>query len=160
MTIRFSAFAVQAAVFTWLAFLPQPAICSVLFENKIQDLLASGPVGLLAGQTSSVCAANLDSSPISVLIALFQPSTGALLASKQVQLASGVGDCLNFSSLQAGSNVIGFVVQNGRVNDQGAIVQDRPGGGGCIAASVQIQTSNPNNAPGQTFLYVPMQTFH
>src|SRR5437879_2551099 len=45
MTIRFSAFVAQAIVFTWLAFLPQPAICSVLFENKIRDLLASGPVG-------------------------------------------------------------------------------------------------------------------
>jgi len=159
MTIRFPAFAAQAVVFTLLAYLPQPARCSVLFENKIQDLLASGPVGLLPGQTASVCAANLDSSPVSVLIALFQPSTGALLASKQVQLGSGLGDCLNFSSPQAGPNVIGLVVQNGRVNAQGAIVQDRPGGG-CITASVQIQTSNLNNTAGQTFLYVPMQVFH
>jgi hypothetical protein len=159
MTIRSSAFTAQVIVLTCLAFLPQPAQCSVLFENNIRDLLASGPVGLMPGQAASVCAANLDSSPISILIGLMQPSTGALLASKQVQLASGVGDCLNFSSPQTGSNVIGFVVQNGRVNSQGAIVQDRPGGG-CIAASVQIQTSNLNNTPGQTFLYVPMQTFH
>jgi hypothetical protein len=57
------------------------------------------------------------------------------------------------------TNVVGIVVPNAHLSGQGAIVQDRPGGG-CITASLQIQSVNPNNVVGQTLLYLPMQEHH
>ena len=55
--------------------------------------------------------------------------------------------------------MIGLVVANAHLTELGAIVQDRPGSGGCIASSLQIQAAGPNNIAGQTFLYVPMKDF-
>jgi hypothetical protein len=144
------------------AFLLQPAQASVLFENNVLfHFQASGPVSLASGQNASVCATNLDNSPVSVVIALLQPDTRTLIASQQQMLQSGGGTCLNFAPgpNQQGGNVIGLVVPNAQLNDLGGIVQIRPGGGGCIAASVQIQTTTLNNTAGQTFLYVPMKDF-
>ncbi|HZR28399.1 MAG TPA: hypothetical protein VFA71_06430 [Terriglobales bacterium] len=142
------------------------AHASVLFEDSVQDFQVSGPVALSSGQNASVCATNLDDSPVSILIGLLQADGPSILAVKQVTLASGAGACLNFTrqlqpngNPQSGANVIGVVLQGGRVNSQGAIVQDRPGGG-CIAASLQIQFGAANNTPTQTFLYVPMQEHH
>jgi hypothetical protein len=146
--------------------MPAPAQASVLFEDSIQDFQISGPVSLNAGQNAGVCVTNLDDSPVSILIGLLQADTPSLLASKQVTLAPGAGACLNFSrqlqpngNAPAAGNVIGVVIPNGRVNSQGVIVQVGPGGG-CITASLQIQFASPNNLPGQTFLYVPMQEHH
>jgi hypothetical protein len=51
------------------------------------------------------------------------------------------------------------IVPNASLTEFGGIVQDRPGGGGCIAGSLQIQAPAINNTPGQTFLYVPMKDF-
>jgi hypothetical protein len=140
-----------------------PAHTSVLFEDSVQDFQISGPVALSAGQNASVCATNLDDSPVSILIGLLQADMPSLLASKQVTLAPGEGTCLNFSrqvqpngGLQAGGNVIGVIVPDGHVNSQGVIVQDRRSGG-CVTASLQIQFGNAANLPGQTLLFVPMQ---
>src|SRR5215471_3890562 len=90
-----------------------PAHTSVLFEDSVQDFQISGPVALNGGQNASVCATNLDDSPVSILIGLLQADTPSLLASKQLTLAPGAGTCLNFSrqlqpngGLQAGGNVI------------------------------------------------------
>lgn len=163
MTSRFS---LAAATFICLVVLARPAHSSVLFENTVLfDFQASGPVGLGGAQFASVCATNLDSSPISVLIALLQADNGSLLASLPVTLQPGSGTCLNSTfpaspnGPAATRNVIGLVVPNARVAGQGAIVQDRPGGG-CITASLQIQAATLNNVVGQTFLYVPMQVHH
>ena len=142
------------------AILLPPASASVLFENNVLlDFQASGPVSVAAGQNASVCATNPDNSPVSILVALLQADTGSLIATKQQILQSGGGTCLN-SLGQTQGNLIGLVVANAHLTELGAIVQDRPGGGGgCITASVQIQTSPVNNTPGQTFLYVPLQHF-
>jgi hypothetical protein len=134
---------------------------SVLFEHSAPfDFQASGPVSLAAGQNASVCATNLDNSPVFILIALLQADNGSLLAVRQEQLQAGGGSCLNFArSVQTPSgNVIGLAARNAHLTELGAIVQDRPGDG-CIAASVQIQAAGVNNIPGQTFLYAPMKDF-
>jgi len=162
MTSRFS---IAAATFMCLAVLAQPAQSSALANGVLFDFQVSGPVGLAAGQNASVCATNLDSSPISVLIALLQADNGSLLARTAVTLQAGTGTCLNYSFPPSPNgptparNVIGLVVPNARITDLGAIVQDRPGGG-CITASLQIQAGTLNNVAGQTFLYVPMQEHH
>ena len=114
------------------ALLLQPARASVLFENNVLfHFQASGPVSLATGQNASVCATNLDNSPVSVAIGLLQPDTRTLIASKQQTLQSGEGTCLNFTPgpNQQGGNVIGLVVPNAQLNDLGGIVQIRPGGG-------------------------------
>lgn len=145
-----------------------PAAGSVLFENSVlHDFHASGPVLLGPGQNASVCVTDVDESPVSILIGLLQADTGSLLAVREAALQPGEGTCLNFISPApqnnqtpgASANVVGIVVPNARLSGQGAIVQVGPGGG-CIAASLQIQSLNPNNAPGQTILYVPMQEHH
>src|SRR5712691_1534135 len=163
---RFLMVPAKITLLALLVCLAVPAHASVLFEDSVQDFQVSGPVALSSGQNASVCATNLDDSPVSILIGLLQADTPSLLASKQVTLAPGAGTCLNFTrqlqpngNPQSGANVIGVVVPQGRVNGQGEIVQDRPGGG-CIAASVQIQFGTANNLPGQTFLYVPLQDHH
>jgi len=162
----FPAVIARVIVFASLVGLATMAQCSVLFEDSVRDFQVSGPVALNAGQNASVCATNLDDSPVSILIGLLQADTPSIIAVKQVTLASGAGACLNFTGQpspngnpQTAANVIGVIVPNGRVNGQGAIVQDRPGGG-CITASLQIQFGAANNTPGQTFLYVPMQEHH
>jgi hypothetical protein len=158
----------RAAAFVLLVLLPQLAAGSVLFENSIlHNFQASGPVALTPGQNASVCVTNVDQSPVSILIGLLQADTGSLLAVREAALQPGEGTCLNFSRQspqpnqpsEAGTNVVGIVVPNAHLSGQGAIVQDRPGGG-CITASVQIQTVSPNNTAGQTQLYVPMQEHH
>jgi hypothetical protein len=153
----------QMTLLALLVCMSIPAHSSVLFEDTLQDFQLSGPVALNAGQNASVCATNLDDSPVSILIGLLQADTPSLLASKQVTLAPGAGACLNFSrqlqpngNAPTAGNVIGVVIPNGRVNSQGVIVQVGPGGG-CITASLQIQFASANNLPGQTFLFVPMQ---
>jgi len=147
----------KTTVFACLLSLVPAARSSVLFEDSVQDFQVSGPVALHGGQNASVCATNLDDSPVSILIGLLQADTPSLLASKQVTLAPGAGTCLNFTrqNSQSDGNVIAVVIPNGR-GSQGVIVQDRPGGG-CITASLQIQFGTASNLPGQTFLYVPMQ---
>jgi hypothetical protein len=155
----------RAAAFVVLALLPQLAGGSVLFENSVlHDFQASGPVALTLGQNASVCVTNVDDSPISILIGLLQADNGSLLAVREAALPPGEGTCLNFSRQspqpnqppEAGSNVVGIVVPNAHLSGQGAIVQDRPGGG-CITASLQIQSMGLNNTPGQTLLYLAMQ---
>jgi len=136
--------------------------CAV-FDRSVQAFQASGPVSLNAGQTASACATNLDGSPVFILIALLQADNGSLLGTQQVQLPAGGGSCLNFnrtaqSNIQSG-NIIGVIVANGHLTELGVILQDRPGSGGCIAASLQIQSTTINNTGGQTFLYVPMKDF-
>jgi hypothetical protein len=87
-----------------------------------------------------------------------------LLAVKEAALQPGEGACLNFvqPSQQPNGppanalNVVGIVVPSAHLSGQGAIVQDRPGGG-CITASLQIQSVGSSNVVGQTLLYVPMQ---
>jgi hypothetical protein len=49
-----------------------------LADSTLFNFQASGPANLAAGQNASVCATNLDSSPVSVVIAVFQADTGAL----------------------------------------------------------------------------------
>jgi hypothetical protein len=154
--------------FAWLGCLVTPAQASVLFEDSVRDFQVSGPVALTLGQIASVCATNLDDSPVGILLGFLQADRPSLLASRDVVLQPGEGACLNFTREsnqpndipQSEGNVIGVVIEGGRVNGQGVIVQDRPGGGGCITASVQIRFLNPNNTPGQTALYVPMQEHH
>jgi hypothetical protein len=138
------------------------AFGSGLANSSLFDFQASGPAGLVAGQTASVCATNLDASTVFVLIAVVQADTGGLLAVKQQVLQGGAGTCLNYPAspnLPVGSNIIGLVATNASLTESGGIVQSHaPGGGGCIAASVQIQTVSPNIA-AQTLLYVPMKDF-
>jgi len=165
MTLRNLSVAVRALAFVSLVFLSQFGRASVLFENSVlNDFQVSGPVALGPGQNAGVCVTNVDDSPVSVLIGLLRADTGSLLAVKQATLQPGEGACLNFAqpSPQPNGppanalNVVGIVVPNAHLSGQGAIVQDRPGGG-CITASLQIQSMNPNNTVGQTLLYLPMQ---
>jgi hypothetical protein len=163
MIFRNPATIARATVLIAFAFLTQLAGASVLFENSVvNDFQASGPVALGSGQGASVCVTNVDESPVGILIGLLQADTGSLLAVKEAALQPGEGTCLSFTS-QAnqtpGSNVVGIVVPNAHLSGQGAIVQDRPSGG-CITASLQIQSVSPNNTPAQTMLYVPMQEHH
>jgi hypothetical protein len=159
---------VRVTVCIVFAFLTEFAAASVLFENSaLNDFQASGPVALRPGQHASVCVTNVDASPISILIGLLQADTGSLLAVRETTLPPGEGACLNFiqPSPQAnqqpspGGTVVGIVVPNAHLGGQGAIVQDRPGGG-CIAASLQVQTVDAANGFGQTLVYVPMQEHH
>jgi hypothetical protein len=145
--------------------LPCPASASVLFENSVlNDFQVSGPVALAPGQNAGVCVTNVDDSPVSILIGLLQADTGSLLAVREAALQPGEGACLNFAQPSQqpngppanAANVVGIVVPNAHLSGQGAIVQDRPGGG-CITASLQIQSVGSNNVVGQTLLYVPMQ---
>lgn len=147
------------------ACLLEQARASVLFENSVLfNYQASGPVSLMGGQNASVCATNLDNSPVAILIALFQADNGSLLGFRQDVLQPGGGSCLNYlktpqpNPLTQGGNVVGLVAANAHL-EQGTIVQVGPGGGGCIAASLQIQGTTIYNAPSQTFLYVPMKDF-
>src|SRR5215467_6611181 len=143
-----------------LMMLPYPASASVLFENSVlNDFHVSGPVALAPGQNAGVCVTNVDDSPVSILIGLLQADTGSLLAVREAALQPGEGACLNFAQPTQqpnGPNVVGIVVPNAHLSGQGGIVQDRPGGG-CITASLQIQSVGSNNVAGQTLLYVPMQ---
>ncbi len=162
---RFLRIIAKTTVLAFLVCLATAAQSSVLFEDSVRDFQISGPVALSSGQNASVCATNLDDSPVSILIGLLQADTSGILATKQITLAPGAGSCLNFTRQQSNgnpqisANVIGVVIPDGHVNGQGEIVQDRPGGG-CITASLQIQFSAQNNMPGQTFLYVPLQEHH
>src|SRR5438046_9862441 len=63
-----------------------PGGCAV-FDHSVQAFQVSGPVSLNVGQTASVCATNLDSSPAFILIGLLQPDNGSLLATSQAQPA-------------------------------------------------------------------------
>ena len=150
-------------MFALAAPLLQPAWSNPIQNSRLFNFQASGPVGLQIGQNASVCATNLDNSPVSILIALLQADTGSLLGVKQQVLPAGGGTCLNVARSPnqqvASANVIGIVVPNAHLSELGVIVQDRPGPGGCIAASVQIQATTVNNTPGQTFLYLPMKDF-
>lgn len=123
----------------------------------------SGPIALNTGQSASACAVNPDDSPISVLIALLEADTSSLLASRQITLQPGIGVCIAYSrtpgpqAQQFSPNVYAVVIPNGRLDAQGRIVQDRPGGGGgCIVASLQIQTLPIGNVPAQTIAYAQM----
>ena len=71
------------------ALLLQPAFCSGLANSNLFHFQASGPVSLMVGQNARVCATNLDNSPVSVVIALFEADTGSLLAVNQQQLSAG-----------------------------------------------------------------------
>ena len=157
-----------ATITVALMMLPYPASASVLFENSVlNDFQVSGPVALAPGQNAGVCVSNVDDSPVSILIGLLQADTGSLLAVREAALQPGEGACLNFAqpSQQPNGppanalNVVGIVVPNAHLSGQGGIVQDRPGGG-CITASLQIQSVGSNNVVGQTLLYVPMQEHH
>jgi hypothetical protein len=168
MTFRNPATIARAMALIAFAFLTQFAAASVLFENSVlHDFHASGPVSLGPGQNANVCVTNVDESPVSILIGLLQADTGSLLAVEQATLPPGEGACLAFTqpSVQpnqqpaSGFNVVGIVVPNAQLSGQGAIVQDRPGGG-CITASLQIQTVDANNVVAQTLLYLPMQEHH
>ncbi|GAC1417954.1 MAG: hypothetical protein NVSMB62_09210 [Acidobacteriaceae bacterium] len=159
--------AVLAGVLAGFAVLSSfPARASVLFERSVRDYYASGPVTLQGGQRASACTTNLDESPISILIGLLTADTGSLLASEHITLQPGTGVCISYhmpvsqgDNQIAPKNVVGVVVPNGFLQQNGEIVQDRPGGG-CITASVQIQTFTPNLTLGQTLLYVPFLQHH
>lgn len=163
MVSRNPAALVRAVAFVACAFLTQFASGSALSANSnLSNFQASGPVALGTGQSASVCVTNVDDSPTKILIGLLQADTGSLLAVQEASLPPGQGACLNFAMPTQGDiqppatgNVVGIVVPGGRLMDQGTIVQDAPGGG-CITASVQIQTFSPNG-PGQTLIYIPMQ---
>ena len=162
MPVRLSRTLARALVLTSLALTEQHATASVLFENSVLfDFQTSGPIGLMVGQRAGVCATNVDESNVAILIGLLQADTGSLLAVKEATLEPGAGTCLTFQATgqTPSRNVVGIVVPNAHVTGQGALVQDRPGGG-CIAASVQIQVPTVNNAAAQTFLYAPMQEHH
>jgi hypothetical protein len=168
MSFRNVSASLCATVIVALTMLPQAVSASVLFENSVLiDFYVSGPVALAPGQNAGVCVTNVDDSPVSILIGLLQADTGSLLAVRQAAMQPGEGACLSFTQPPApngppanGSNVVGIVVPNAHLSGQGAIVQDRPGGG-CITASLQIQSVDPtNNLVGQTLLYVPMQEHH
>ncbi len=127
------------------------------FDHSVQDFYASGPVAVVQGERAHACAQNLDESPISILIALLVASNGSVLAEKQVILQPGAGVCIDSAtpSAQQSLNLVSVLVPNGRLNANNTIVQDRPGGG-CIAASMQVQVFAQDNISGQTLLYVPM----
>jgi hypothetical protein len=109
------------------------------------------------GQSAQACATTLRENPVSIFIGLLDADNGALLASQQVALQPGTTVCIsaNGAQQQGPMNVTAVLLKNGRLTPDGEIVQDRPGGGGCIFGSVQIQAT-PNNTPGQTILYAPM----
>ena len=152
---QFTLLALLAGSGACFAVQPGPAV----FDN-VRTYFASGPVALLAGQTASVCATNLDDSPAPILIGLLAADTSNLLASNQQMLQPGMGICVSYTrspnATNFGPNVVGVVIQGGRVQTNGSIFQFAPGGGGCIVASLQIQVSTLNNIPAQTMLYVPM----
>ena len=162
MSIRNSRLA-AAFLAASVVFSAAPSRAAVL--SGVQLYWASGPVALLTGQTANACATNPEDSPISVLIALLSADNGSLLASRQVALQPGMGACVAYThpvpqqgilSLQLSPNVYAVVIQGGRLESTGRIVQDRPGGGACIVASLQIQLATPNNTPGQTILFAQM----
>jgi hypothetical protein len=166
MAIRLFNRFMSVTVLACLLFLLQPAHAAI-GSRDLQDFQVSGPVGLMPGQNASVCATNLDNSPASILIALLDASNSGILAVREAALQPGEGVCLNFTKDQqpngpssSGSNVVGLIVPNGRVDGQGAIVQSVGPGGGCIAASLQIQLLTPDNTLGQTLLFAPMLEHH
>src|SRR5438046_251814 len=122
----------RTVIIMQLAFLLQAAWGSAPFQNNVLiNFQASGPVNLMTGQNASVCATNLDNSPVAVLIALLQPDNGSVLGVQQQQLQPGGGSCLDLVRTQqpkgpAQGNVIGFVVANAHLTELGAVVQDRP----------------------------------
>jgi hypothetical protein len=138
------------------------ALGSGLANSSLFNFQASGPAALVAGQTASFCATNLDTSTVFVLIAVLQADTGGLSAVQQQVPQGGAGTCLNYPAspnLPAGSNISGLGATKASLTELGGIVQSHsPGGGGCIAASIQIQTLSPNIG-AQTFLYVRMKDF-
>jgi hypothetical protein len=115
---------IRMMILPLVALLLQPARGSVVFENNVLfKFQASGPVSLSTGQNASVCATNLDKSPVSIVIGLLQADTGSLLAVKQQVLPAGGGTCLNFvgsPNQQVPGNVIGLVVANASLTDLGA----------------------------------------
>jgi hypothetical protein len=121
--------------------------------SGVQLFWASGPLALLAGQTASASATNPDDSPVPFLIAVLTGNGSAILATTQTVLQPGAGTCVNYTRSNAGPNVYAVVVPNGQLVGNGGIVQIRPGGGGCIGASLQIQPFSVNNVPSQTILY-------
>jgi hypothetical protein len=140
-------------------FLAAPAHATVLYQ--VQMHFASGPISLAAGQNASACAVNPDSDPVAILIALLTADSSSLLTYREVTLQPGQGACVSYDrgvppANQQSPNVYAVVVPNGRLEaNTGRIVQDRPGSGGCIVASLQIALA-PNNTPGQTILSVQM----
>lgn len=166
MVSRKGSFWAQAFALALFVFLPRFAGASSVFDNSVlRDFQVSGPVSLMSGQNASVCLTNVDDSPVSILIGLLQADNGSLLAVREATLQPGEGACLNFAqpSPQPNQqpspavNVFGIVVPNAHLSGQGAIVQDRPGGG-CITASLQIQSvANDIIVSSQ---YVPMQEHH
>jgi hypothetical protein len=127
-------------------------------------LLTAPVVSLKAGATAKLCAVSVQRLPVSIFMGLRKAGGFNLLASKQATLSPGAGDCLNFSwppqfdqDPQFDRNIVGFVVSQGRLNDQGEIVQNQADSDGDIVASLQIQLPGRNNAPPQTFLYVPLE---
>lgn len=158
--------AVLAGFLASFALSSLPACASVAFERSVKDYYASGPVTVQGGQKASACTTNLDDSPISILIGLLTADTGSLLASEHVTLQPGTGVCVSFhlpasqgENQAVARNVVGVVVPNGFLQQNGEIVQDRPGGG-CITSSVQIQAITPNDTLGQTLLYAPLLQHH
>lgn len=158
---RSSQSAVLAGLLASFAFSASSTHASVFFQHSVRDYYASGPVTVQAGQRASACATNLDESPVSILIGLLTADTGSLLASEQVTLQPGTGVCISYhlppsqgEEQIAPKNVVSVVVPHGVLQQNGEIVQDRPGGG-CITASLQVQALTLNNILGPTLLYVP-----
>ena len=155
---------IAVAAFLAAAFLGAPLHAAVL--SGVQVHFISGPVSLSAGQSATACATNPDDSPISILIGLLQADSSSLLASRQITLQPGMGVCLGYArptgqqQQELSPNVYAVVIPNGRVDSLGRIVQVSPGGGGCIVASLQIQTLPINNFPGQTIVYAQMIQHH
>jgi hypothetical protein len=147
-----------------VAFFVAPLHATVL--SGVEDYFASGPAYLMGGQSASACATNPDDSPVSVLIGLLQADTSSLLAKSQIILQPGLGVCVSYSrgvppaANTPSANVYAVVVPNGTIDSSGRIIQDRPGSGGCIVASLQIQMVTLNNTPGQTIVYAQMIKYH
>lgn len=150
----------RAAVLTLLtATHSMPA--GAAFLSGVRVHFISGPVSVASGQTATACASNPDDSPAAVLVALLQADNGTVVQTHQTTLQPGTDTCLSWvrqlqpNTPQSALNVYAVVVPNGRIDSAGRIVQDRPGGG-CITASLQVQTPAVANVAGQTIVYSQM----
>jgi hypothetical protein len=107
---------------------------------------------------------NPDSDPIAVLIALMVADNGNLFASQRPAARHGRVRRLHAAIARryhcATAERPRGGVSERRPRRRGRIVQVGPSGGGCIAASLQIQAPAFNNVVGQTVLYAQMIRHH
>lgn len=102
----------------------QPMMAANAFQARVFQ--ASGPVTVSPNQTASVCATNLDSKTVKVLLAFLnamttpnpnnQPAGNQILAVREAALDPGYGACLTAKGTPGGGDIIAVVVEGGIFN--------------------------------------------